>query len=338
MAEGARCSVEDCPILRNGICAIGHELVENCPNYQLGDAEPVQPADESSGDFEEETLQVAIANSDAMDAREGNGLGAAYPLIRVALVGDQRVGKTTLITSLFGAFASGEGGDLIFVESRTMVGFAKRRFLALLSSGQEHPATPRTSREADAELFHLAVSVDQREQHLLISDRSGEAYDDATSSTERLAEFWEFRGVDRIVFMLDGPRAIRLDTKSLYRRRFKQMMHALLDNMDIPQTVAIEVLVTKLDVIKADSDAEDQLASLGIFENEIVREMEGRGVTTASFRVAARPSALPAMQELGLVSTLKRWLQQPKFEELTPHMVDDDSRQIDRLVNKLVRR
>ena len=71
----------------------------------------------------------------------------------VALIGEARAGKTTLLASIYAMYCKGPFAGKEFVSSTTLVGFAKRHHLALLNSGRAHPTTPHTSRDEPVAFF-----------------------------------------------------------------------------------------------------------------------------------------------------------------------------------------
>jgi double-GTPase-like protein len=244
-----------------------------------------------------------------------------------------KAGKTTLIAALYASFCKGPFANLQFVGSRTLVGFAKRHHLALLNSQRDSPTTPRTSRNDPVAFFHLALThrIGSRPLHLVMSDRSGEAYADARADTSLIGGLEELKLAERACFMLDGARLAAVDQRSGYSRQFKQMIHAFLDNNALANVSAIEVLATKTDVIQIRRDVADQSKYLDEYGQQIVDEFRREGVEIGFHRICALPKSDKKVGYLGLEDVMTRWLAPIPFPRADQPAVVDATRQIDRL-------
>jgi Double-GTPase 2 len=327
------CQNAECQVATTGKCHLGHDPVERCPNYARDEI----ASDEADAVVESTTDKVApveICSGDAMHLEDLAALARATPVRTVALVGDHRAGKTTLLASIYAMFCKGPFGGMAFAGSRTLVGFAKRHHLALLNSGRTDPTTPRTSRDEPVAFFHLALSGAVGPQvHLVISDRSGEAYGDARIDTDLIQNLPELQQSDRICFLLDGAKLASREQRPAYARQFKQMIHALLDNGALVNVKAVEVLATKFDLTKR-GNAEEQLKCLDTYERSLTAEFKARGLTVECYRICALPKADQSVGFLGLDEAIKRWTAAPQRPELGPEPIADTPRQIDRMLAK----
>jgi hypothetical protein len=221
------------------------------------------------------------------------------------------------------------------VGSKTLLGFAKRHRLALMSSGFAVPKTPRTSRADQVGYFHLAVRrAGEGVRNLVMSDRSGEAYEAARIDTSLIGELTEFRQADRIVFLLDAPKLTSLETRATYSRQFKQMIHALRDNGALSQASELEVLATKMDIIEASAKSGELKAFLTQFEEAVVQDLRQKGLETSSYRICAMPKAKRDVGFLGLSELVARWTAPPAPLDLPMPRADGPAREIDRLVGR----
>lgn len=259
-------------------------------------------------------------------------LKAERPRI-VALVGEQQAGKTTLLASLYQHYCRGHFAGQRFAGSRTLTAFAKRHHLSLLSSGRAVPTTPRTSRDHPVGFFHLMLRplAGGDLQHLVISDRSGEAFEAARVDTSLVSELHEIRQASRISFLLDGARLLAYDQRAGYTRRFKQMIRALNDNEALRSGVPIEVLTTKLDKLMGAPDSTDVLARLAEYEQGLVDDFGTKGVQISCHRICALPRSDYSVGFVGLEEAIRRWMAPRAVPDVTPGPVPDALRQIDRL-------
>lgn len=327
------CQIAECQVATSGKCRLGHDPVERCPNYARDEIIP----DEAGVVTEPTTDRIApveICSGDVMHLEDLAALARTTPVRTVALIGDQRAGKTTLIASIYAMYCKGPFGGRAFAGSRTLVGFAKRHHLALLNSGRADPTTPRTSRDEPVAFFHLALSgAVGPPVHLVISDRSGEVYGDARIVTDLIQNLPELLQADRVCFLLDGAKLASKEQRPAYSRQFKQMIHALLDNGALVNVKAVEVLATKFDLTKQ-GDAEEQLRYLDTYERTLAAEFKARSLTVECYRVCALPKADQSVGFLGLDEAIKRWTAAPPRPELGPEPISDTPRQIDRMLAK----
>jgi hypothetical protein len=146
------CSKPECDVATSNACILNNDPVSSCPNLLSRGEDFLDEAEGRAEAREDPTLRTDTANSveiwrsDVLNQVELNALLRQQAPQIVALVGEQDAGKTTLLASLYGQFCRGPIGGFLFVGSKTLVGFAKRYHLALLSSGLKDIKAPRTSR------------------------------------------------------------------------------------------------------------------------------------------------------------------------------------------------
>ena len=153
------CRQEGCKVQTNGVCALGNDPVEGCPNYAT-DAEPVEDLEETG---EPRTAPpVMIWASEKMLLADYSALARRRRLRTVALVGEEKVGKTTLLCAIYAMSCKGPFANLTFAGSETLLEFAKLQAFAMLNSGRSSPTVPRTSRRDPLAFFHLALARSRR--------------------------------------------------------------------------------------------------------------------------------------------------------------------------------
>jgi hypothetical protein len=255
----------------------------------------------------------------------------------VSIIGEPHSGKTTLIAAIYASLCRGPVGNCAFVGSRTLVGFARRHHMALLNSERKSPKTPRTSSDDPTGFFHLALRPKAGGQvsHLIVSDRSGEAYQAARRDTALVNELKELRLADRACFVLNAAKLTNPERHAGYSRQFKQMIYALRDNDAFRDDVAIEVLATKIDTTKKPDRAAESAAILDEYEAQIVDELKVAGIEFGFHRVCALPKSHLETGYLGLAETVARWTTPQQPPEVVQPAVGDAFRQIDRLLAKV---
>ncbi len=325
------CSHDGCEAQTDGICSLGHDPVESCPNY-ASDAAPVEEFEES--EEPRPALPVKIWSSEKMLLVDYCSLARARRLRTVALVGEEKVGKTTLLCSIYAMFCKGPFANLAFAGSETLLGFAKLQAFAMLNSGRSSPTVPRTSRRDPLAFFHLALARGRRDVvDLVIADRSGETYADARTSTDLIGKLDEFRLADRVCFLLDGGRLASKEDRTAYTRNFRQMINALHDNGALARAKEFEILATKLDITRS-SDAAD-VGYLNDFQARVVSDFAKKGIVISSHEVCALPKADRTVGIVGLDDLIRRWSEPAPLPDVAPRPVADAPRQIDRLLSKI---
>jgi hypothetical protein len=331
------CLRPECKVAQTGKCDLTHDPVELCPNYgKTAQALPVASGDKQPTPQRTAPAAIRISSGETMEWEDLQAFSRGHRVRTVSVIGEPRSGKTTLIAAIYASLCKGPVGDRDFVGSRTLVGFAKRHHLALLNSERKSPKTPRTSSNDPTTFFHLALrpKAGGEVSHLIVSDRSGEAYQAARQDTALIKELKELRLADRASFVLDAAKLTNPERHAGYSRQFKQMIYALRDNGAFRDDVAIEVLATKIDTTKRPERAAESAAILDDYEAQIVEEFKSAGVEFGFHRVCALPKSYLETGYLGLGETLARWTAPRLLPSILQPAVGDAFRQIDRLLAK----
>lgn len=324
------CRNPDCTVDTTGKCALNHELVDSCEEYGAEEAD----LDLGDDNWDDEPVEVAaparLRSSDLLKPEQLWPLQKAVPTRTVALVGDFRAGKTTLISALYASFRKGPLAGFQFRSSRTLTAFARRHHDALLLSKRNSPVTLRTSRLDGLGFFHLCLRDTSGGDHnLLIADRSGETYADARSDTSLISELIELKLADRVCFLLDSARIADVEQRHSYKRSFKQQIHAFLDNGALSSSTVLEMVTTKLDKLTPQVEGRNLIEELADFETATLAEFSKVPLTAR--RVCALPRANYGVGVVGLDVMLQEWLA-PRAREypgLTPARAP--VRQLDRV-------
>lgn len=248
----------------------------------------------------------------------------------IILVGEHKAGKTTLLAALFGLLCKGPVGDFSFAGSRTLYAFAERSHLALLSSDRESPTTPRTSRADPVGFFHLELANGDDRTHLVVSDRSGEAFEAARINTDLVGNLNELILADRVCFLLDAARLTTIETRADYRRVFKQNIRTLVDNGAIAPTTVIEILVTKIDKLGKGDDGRNLDAEVSAYCTRVLADFSDRDISV--HRICALPRADLDHGVVGIDALLARWAEADAFVDTLPEPISDALRYGDRFL------
>lgn len=335
MSEAASiCRLKGCPVRATGKCKREFDPVESCPDYGVfGDIAPDLTKITEGDAGSTQPKLVRLPSGDIMNLDEiTQMLRTEQPRV-VAFVGEQQAGKTTLLASIYHLYCKGPFAEYRFAGSQTLSAFARRHHLSLLSSGRTVPTTPRTSRDDPVGFLHLTLRPIQGGAllHLLLSDRSGEAFDAARTDTSLISELVEIRQASRVCFLLDGGRLLADDQRTGYIRRFKQMIRALYDNGALQQGQPIEILTTKIDKINKAPQAEKILQILIDYEQNLMRNFGALGLDIACHRICALPRSDYSLGYSGLEDALRRWAAPRPPADVRPIPVPDAIRQVDRL-------
>ncbi|UIJ82420.1 TRAFAC clade GTPase domain-containing protein [Rhizobium leguminosarum] len=325
------CSNPECQVDQLGHCHLGHDPIDSCPNYGQDEVEELDP-----GDVEEERASPAEETVDGVELRPNTRIQeSAVTKFRnknrantIVLVGEQKAGKTTLLAALYGLFCKGPLGGFEFAGSQTLYAFAERNHLALFEPERDVPSTPRTSLGEDVSFFHLKMKSGEEMCDILISDRSGEAFEAARVNTAFIDRLTELLLADRVCFLLDAARLTKVETRPGYRRIFKQTIRSLLDNDAVPKSAVLEVLVTKLDRV---FDNAALIQEVSEYESELFEEFGILGQEFVIHRICALPRANVGVGFLGMEELIARWASTVGSADILPAKVGNALRQIDRV-------
>lgn len=308
MSEAAQaCRNPDCEVATTGKCALNHELLDSCEEYGVDEVDLDVDDEDERDDVIELAMPTRLRSSELLKPEQLWPLQKAVPTKTVALVGDFRAGKTTLISALYASFRKGPLAGYTFRSSRTLTAFARRHHDALLRSQRDSPVTLRTSRQEGLGFFHLCVRDNADSDHnLLIADRSGETYADARSDTSLIGELIELEFADRVCFLLDSARLADVEQRHTYKRAFKQQIHAFLDNGALSPNTVLEMVTTKLDKLKPQIGGRALMEELAEFETATLTEFADVSLTAR--RVCALPRADYGVGVVGLDEMLQDWL------------------------------
>jgi hypothetical protein len=274
---------------------------------------------------------IKLPRCDLLSVEEADELLRWRPATLVAVIGERKSGKTTLITEIYERFLRGPFAGQLFSYSQTLLGFEKKSYPSRADSRAEKPDTTRTSTRDGLRFFHLGLvsNSSRRRADILITERAGEVYRSARDRPADSKALLELAKARTVVFILDGERVANDKTRAEAFASIRGMIRAFSDAGAIPAGTEIQLVTTKFDLLAGD-EAADALAALSEFEERLVRSYSGRFAKITHWRTAARDPKGQMEPCWGVPPVLQSWLE-------PPHMAPGPSPKIPKLVDEFDR-
>lgn len=316
------CGNSECRVAETGVCMEGHVPIEACPH--LGDPDVDHNLDDEEHKSSDSPLSLladftAVHSGEALTERDVRDFIRWRAARRVAIIGDLSSGKTTLMCALYDRYLRGPFAGMSFVGSRSLVALERRSHYAREASGRVTPDTKRTSHTDGLLYYHFAVAptgVPTKRVDLLLSDRAGEVYQRVRDDASAAQDLAELKEADRIVLLLDGARVAQIEswTNSIHGVRF--LLRALLDGGAIGSTSVVQIVTTKIDLVRAAPDQEEVQKRLERFKANLTENFSQRLRSLTFWEVAARPTDM-AQPPVGLDSLLVDWVTPAPLESMS---------------------
>lgn len=303
-----------------------------------GDDEDVFERAESGGSQAVDGRWVPLPPSGMLTVEDADALLRWRDASLVAVVGERKGGKTTLVTEIYDRFLRGPFAGMVFTHSLSLLGFEKKSFESRAESGSELPDTPRTSAQDGLTFFHLALSTatEARRADLLISERAGEAYREVRDKPAAASALLEVRKSRVVSIVVDGERVAENRRRPEALASARDILRALADGGVIPATANVQIVTTKCDLL----DGEDKAAArdaLAEFEDRTIKTHKDSFSTVSAFRTAARDPSGKAEPARGLDALLRSWLEPPAAPASRPPALPALSDEFDRLLSRTLR-
>ena len=281
------------------------------------DAERAAPLPEvpaSGGAAPAGPTEVKIASSESLTFEEVGQFLCAQAGTLVALLGDRDSGKSTLICSIYDRFLHGPFAGCESSGIRTITGLERRAHLERLDSGRDTPETQHTSIAEGLQYFHFPVVPHDtgRRTDLLISDRAGELYKDARGNSALVEQLIEVPAADYIVILLDGARLASTVLRAGAFFAVRQSLQMLTDWNVLGATDRVQVVTSKIDLIKGAVDATALNERLTDFREKLVRDFGSKLGQLEFLEISARDPKGKYPAAHGVDVLLKSWLEGPK--------------------------
>ena len=263
-------------------------------------------------------------------------LQLARPVQTIALFGDYKSGKTTLVSEIFHAFCEGPFAEHIFAESRTIAGFERRLHPSRLASGRSTEDMGRTSSNKDLTYLHLRLLAEgSRSVDLVWADRAGEDFRVLAGATDASDVPYELGASRHIAFLIDGAKLADPSERANAIQRARQSLHKLIDLGVVGTGHHICFVTTKVDLLQNSELKDRKGKSLSQLE-ESCEKFRPDVASISFFETSVRKEAGAQVQlsvPYGLDLLLKHWTAQEVVPK-TPIFQPELRRQVDRLLNR----
>ena len=327
MAGRDNCSAEGCQVPSGGACIEGFDELTQCPNYstvalssgEIGEV-GVSPITEESGDLQEGTKQppIQLFTGNALAVNEAHGLTGERISTVVVLMGLVKSGKTTLLAELYERFCKGAFAGYLFSGSRTIMGFEQICYLSRAVSEGRAEDTDRTKRGIARTLLHLDLVEEASQCHkrLLISDLSGELFEEATLSSDNLQAIPYLRRADYVVVFADAEKLGKISERHLLLNQLLVLLRCCIEEEIIRPSSRLALVVSRHDLLPSDMD----LSFFNSLRQRVTqRTADYFNEPVQFFDLAARPKSGPE-DGYGIAELLASWLQSSPVRE--PRMPD----------------
>ncbi len=218
---------------------------------------------------------------------------AAEPSHLCFLIGMVGCGKTTLITSIYHSFLTGDWKDqYYFAGSRTLWTFEELAFYVRTRSMCSSVRMARTSGAEDPEKF-LHIRFQQRAtgqiENLMLADYSGEQYEAVSANIKAARDsFQVLRAADCIAVLLDGKKLVKSRNRLSELQKAIQLLHTFRDSDLISRTAKIIIVISKYDLlIRPDVDGFEKFC--GTIFDQIQKQLPDLSTRCRLRKVAAMP-------------------------------------------------
>ncbi len=296
MAAVLTCGRVECAISKTGVCVEGHNPPESCPTFGRGVVDSVDEFEDGNDEDSSAPpvmmpVRVALPSGEPLSPDDVDCFLRWRPVTFVTIVGELDSGKTTLICSLYERFLKGRFANYLFAGSRTLVGFEKRSHHSRIDSGRAAPDTMRTSISDGLRYFHLSLvheSIKGNRIELMLSDRAGETYKKARSNSELVNDLIEVKKAQYVVVLLDGGRLVDPVQRSGAIQVVRQTIRALLDGGALTNTSKVQVVTTKIDLVRNIAQQESLKEQVDAFKDKLIKDFAKRLGELSFKEVAAR--------------------------------------------------
>ena len=293
-------------------------------------SDAVEPS--SSDPLSERPVQLPLGN-----ALDSDGAAVRMGAIQTTLVvvgGPQSSGKSTLISSIYERLQQGPILGLHFSWSDTLMGFEKVCHEGRDESGRTSPETLHTSISAGKLYYHLRLfdAGNESQYDLLMSDLSGENYEDTRKFAEACLRLEVLHRADHFVLLLDGERAASLSERHAALDEVITILRALHETGMLNDACNVCVVISKQDLIDENNEAVS--AFYNDIEQRLNEQFANKFASLRCERVVARDPNGGHPPASGAENMLSYWLQTkrrpPQFEEVLES--SGQNRQIDNYV------
>lgn len=241
----AVCRLPGCGGPVSGVC-INQIPFDECPNViAVEDTEEIEASRTAA-----RSEMVSTGRTGVLSIEEADAFLRAHGGLVLAVVAGPDAGKTTLASALYDLLRRGLLDGFGFAGSETIKGLEERCFDSRVASGQDKASTLRTPRAAPLIFIHLRIAVPNgRLLDVLLSDRSGEHFDQALNTPGQFAHFHEIGRADAILLLVDGEKLATGHQAEIARMR---KLVLALAQAGFLSGKTVHLVVTKADLLKGE--------------------------------------------------------------------------------------
>lgn len=321
------CHQPGCKILEGGSCLESIDVTKDeCPHF-YADSQNDDAKDDESNAPAKKSSSIKLFTGRELSFEEISIITNRYDCNLIAIVGESKSGKTTLLAEYYINLQKQPIKNFYFAGSKTQTGFEERCFYATVGSKAKKPDTGRTqSREFS--FLHLAIKhqdeLDKEPTHFLISDIWGERFREAKGSTALMKELKILKAADFVLFIIDGEKIATKATRALTIEEAKTFIQKALDENIFDSNTNLKVAVSKWDFLHSDSsfDFVDKI------ERVFKERFENRLGRIEFTKLAARSENTGVEAGYGLYDLLKSWKTKNTTERIsgTPEIKQNSNR------------
>ncbi len=315
MSDIGHCSNPGCEIASGGNCLEGFKNLDECPHHST-DADPDveisqktldpnQVEIESIPDRTDIRLSTDILSSgNSLDGIDANPLTRERNSTLVVLAGMVDSGKTTVLAELFDRFRKAPFAGYSFAGSQTLMGFEQVCHLSKAVSQASAAGTKRTNISED-KLLHMDLLEEEggHRHRLLMSDLSGEKFEDATKSSEDLRRLPFMERADHFVLFVDAEVLKDPRTRQTLANQALVLMRACTENKTLSPATLVTIALSKVDQWKSYADDVFYVNLMSSLQERVDSYFDHPANLIS---LASRPE--PPQEQSGLDTMLRLWL------------------------------
>ncbi len=234
----------------------------------------------------------------------------------VVLGGPQDSGKTTLASSIYEQFQRGPFAGFSLGWTDTLMGFERVCHESRDASGLETPNTLHTSRQVGRQLFHFRLwnESSDSDHPLLITDISGEEFEDLHGYDDVCSKLTLLRRADHFAVLIAGDRVVDPAERHRAFDETTTIIRTLIENDLLSTSTHLEIVISKCDRIR---DAESGLnvdEYLDSLESRLRSKFADKVGSIEFFKTIARDKDAQKPLTDGVDSLLEHWV---RFRRIT---------------------
>ncbi len=256
--------------------------------------EPIEPMESGGTDSKSMGRKyVDFGWGEALSPESSMQITCAHPSRLIVLAGGVGSGKSTIISSMYEILQIGPIQKFLFAGSRTLLGFERISHDSRITSKRTTPITDRTKRTKDFLLLHVAFieETTRTRSDLLLTDVSGELFDEIRDSTEECIRNPILLRCDHFVMLIDGEKLSNPLMRSKAVNDGVLLLRRLLDAKILHNNSLVNVVLTKMDIVVKAIREQSGLAGFikEMKKNKFMDSFRARLGDLSIHEIAARP-------------------------------------------------